>query len=350
MNPLLRLLDANANRAREGLRVLEDLARFVLDRGDLSEVAKRLRHEVTAAMESVEPDAVRRLAARDTPGDVGTTLSTPGELERPSLRSVASAAAARATEALRCLEESAKGLGHAAAARRVEQVRYATYTLEKDLALSLPTGKARQWRLCVLVTESLCTHHSWQGVVERSISGGADCIQLREKGLQDADLLRRARRLVELCRSAPAPVAAIINDRADIAALAKADGVHLGHDDLPIHAARELIGSGMLIGLSTTNITQARAALRSGADYVGLGPMFASTTKHKDHVAGPAFALEFREDESLAYLPHLAIGGITPERASELKVSGIQGIAVSSAVCSVADPAHACRLLLRALV
>lgn len=349
MNPLLRLLDANANRAREGLRVLEDLARFVLDRGDLSELSKRLRHEITASIDLIQPDALLRLASRDTPGDVGTDISTPAEFRRTSAGSIASAAAARATEALRCLEEAAKGLGRIDAASRLEQARYATYTLERELVLSLPTGRAPQWRLCVLVTESLCKHHMWDSVVLQAIEGGADCIQLREKSLGDAALLERAIRLVDLCRTAPTRVAAIVNDRADIAMAAKADGVHLGQDDLPLRAARDLMGASFLIGVSTTNLDQALAALGAGADYVGLGPMFPSTTKQKDHIAGPAYVRRFRADSRFESLPHLAIGGITPERLPELRDAGVKGVAVSSVVCSAPNPAQVCREMLAGL-
>jgi thiamine-phosphate pyrophosphorylase len=342
-----RIIDANANRAREGLRVLEDLARFALDRADLCEAAKQLRHELVSAVSALPLDPVHRLASRDTLGDVGTSISTPAEFHRAGVRSVALAAAARTTEAIRCLEEAAKLLGEPGVAGRFERARYAAYTLEKDLVLALPTGKAPQWRLCVLITESLCTHHSWERVVEQAMQGGADCVQLREKSLSDAELLRRASRLVHLCHAATPRVAAIINDRPDIALLSRADGVHLGQGDLPIRAAREVIGGDALVGVSTSNLEEAREAARHGADYLGIGPMFQTTTKHKDNIAGRAYLEAVLADELFGRLPHLAIGGITPQRVPEL--AGVRGVAVSSVVCGAPDPAQACRALLGAM-
>lgn len=325
---------------------MEDIGRFMLDRSDLTEAAKRLRHEVTAAVGLVWGDPVRTLAARDTGGDVGTGITTKSEMNRTTVRDVALAAASRATEALRCLEESAKLLGSEAAARRLERARYDAYTLERELVLSLPSGSAGQWRLCVLVTEALCRHHSWEGVVGRAISGGADCVQLREKELEDGQFLRRAERLVEMCRSGPRKVAVIVNDRVDIAMLSKADGVHLGQGDVPVRRARELLGSGAVIGVSTSSVVEAREARGMGADYVGLGPMYPTTTKKKERLAGPALVREVMGDEMLAGVPHLAIGGIGPERMGELRDAGVRGVAVSSVVCGAEDPGAVCREIL----
>jgi thiamine-phosphate pyrophosphorylase len=213
------------------------------------------------------------------------------------------------------------------------------------LVLSLPTGIAPQWQLCVLVTGALCVHHSWEGVVEGAIAGGADCIQLREKDLCDSEVLGRAMRLVEMCRGAPHRVATIVNDRGDIAMASGADGVHLGQGDLPVRRARAMLGSGMLIGVSTSSVGEAREAKRLGADYIGLGPMFSTTTKVKDRLAGPGLVREVLADEVLASVPHLAIGGITPERMPELRRAGVRGVAVSSVVCGAEDPAEVCRAL-----
>jgi len=341
------MMDANANRAREGLRVMEDIARFVLDRGDLSSTAKHIRHDLADAVAQATRDPLGRLASRDVEGDVGTSISTPSEARRGGWRDLARAAAGRTSEALRVLEEAAKMLDQPDAAARIEQCRYRTYTLERDLVLSLPSDHAKQWRLCVLLTESLCTHHDWKAVATMAIAGGADCIQLREKTLPDAELLKRARSLVDMCRSAPTHTALIVNDRPDIAALSNAHGVHLGQGDLPVRAARELLGTDAIIGVSTSNLDEARAAQAHGADYLGVGPMFATTTKHKEQIVGPAYLSALLADPTLAQTRHLAIGGITPERIALLP--GVRGVAVSAAVCSAADPMDACQRFIRAL-
>lgn len=348
MHPSLpRLIDAAANRAREALRVMEDLARFVLDDADLCADLKSLRHDLAAALRA-GPDPLALLASRDTPGDVGTTISTDAEYHRPNLPAVAAAASKRLTEALRSIEECFKVDGGQSAdgdrgAKAIEALRYRAYTVEKRLLLALGTGRAAQWRLCVLVTESMCTHLPWEDVVRQSIEGGADCIQLREKSLADAELLRRAHRVVAIAHEMGA--AAVINDRPDIALLSGADGVHLGQDDLPIDHVRRLAGSALLIGVSTGSMDQALAAVRAGADLCGVGPMFPTTTKHKPTLAGPAYLREYLTNPATARVPHLAIGGITPENIAQLAEAGCRGVAVSSAVVNEQRPAVACRAL-----
>lgn len=337
MRDVTRLIDANANRAREALRVMEDGARFLLDDAPLSASIKSIRHDLGAAMRAFAPDCV---LSRDTPGDVGTAISTPAEMERTNPREVLIAAGKRLSEALRSLEEYAK-VADPAAASRFEQLRYRGYEAERALHAAIGTGRARQWALCVLITESLC-RLPWLDVARRSIVGGADCIQLREKSLPDGALLSRAKMLVELCR--PQGVDVVINDRVDIALAAGADGVHLGQEDMPVREARRIAGWRLLIGVSTANIEQARRALRDGADYCGVGPMFPTTTKHKETIAGPAYLREYLAHEP-ALPPHLAIGGITPGNVGELVAAGVKGIAVSSCVCGSEEPERVCGVL-----
>jgi thiamine-phosphate pyrophosphorylase len=350
-----RIIDANANRAREALRCLEDLARFSLNDPALAADLKSLRHDLRGVLDDTGVDAASLLAWRDTPGDVGTSIKAGDENARSNPADIAAANAKRLTEALRSLEECAKAARHdqsaPTAAPTLESLRYRAYELEKRLRLALGTGRARQWALCVLITESLCAHHPWEEVAEQAIEGGADCLQLREKALDDRTLLARANRLVALARAATtdatenARAAVIINDRIDIALLAGADGVHLGQDDLSVTDARRIAGSSLLVGVSTSTIEEAHTAAAAGADYCGVGPMFATTTKDKPRLAGPAYLAAYLHDPRTARLPHLAIGGITPENQPQLVKVGCRGVAVSSAVCAAQRPAVACRAL-----
>jgi thiamine-phosphate pyrophosphorylase len=342
MDTAFRILDANANRAREALRVMEDVARFGLEDMELMESVKSLRHLLRKALEQPALDRGLLLSHRDSVYDQGQFVKTPAELQRRDIRDIAAAAGSRVTEALRSIEESAKVLG--ADPGPIERVRYMAYESEKLLLMALGRGECPQWKLCVLITESLCRHMSWLEVARAALAGGADCLQLREKDLTDRELLSRARELGAL--GAPA---VITNDRPDIALLAGATGVHLGQHDFDIEDVRTLSGFKLLVGVSTTNPDQARAAVRAGADYCGLGPMFPTTTKDKPHLATPAYVAQYLADPVLAARPHLAIGGITPQNARELRAVGCRGIAVSSAVCSAPDPAAACRALLEAL-
>lgn len=338
----LRILDANLNRAREAARVLEDAARFALDDLELCAGFKELRHELTAAAERLPPLD----GARDTAADVGTDLWGTGERARSSLHAVAIAAAKRLGEALRCLEEFGK-IVDAGFAERIRALRYREYALEQRLTSRLAPTAARQWRVCVLVSESLCTRHSWMQVAALAIDGGAEAIQLREKSLGDAELLRRARSLVALCRERGGDrVAAIINDRPDIALLAEAHGVHLGQDDLSVAEVRRLAGRRLMVGVSTHDPQEARQAVAAGADYCGVGAMFPTSTKSREP-SGESFLRAFVAAHPR--VPHLAIGGIDASNVHALRVAGCRGVAVSSSVCGAEDPAAVTRALVAAL-
>lgn len=342
---LIRMIDANLNRAAEALRVGDDLARFVLDDAKLAGEMKALRHGLVEAARAFDPGL--RLAHRDTAGDVGTGLAGATEYARTGAGSIAVAAGGRAAEALRSIEEASKALPQASVAvRAVEQLRYRSYDAFAALTLRLGGGReGRQWALCVLITESLCTHHRWDRVAELAVEGGADCLQLREKTMESGELLARATRLVEIAHAAgrggPRP-SVIVNDRPDIAVLAGADGVHVGQSDLPVAAVRKLAGFTVAVGVSTANLDHARRAASDGADYVGLGPMFVSSTKPKPSLSGVDYLRAFLADPAVSRLPHLAISGISPANAGDLAAAGCRGIAVSSVVCGAADPRRVC--------
>jgi len=339
-----RIIDANANRAREALRVMEDAARFLLDDRELCALLKGMRHELRSALETIPGGLGRLLAHRDAPGDVGTTVATGAEGERASAREAAVAAGRRLAEALRSIEEHAKALAASDAAARIEALRYRAYDAERALTLALGAAGERfdGWRLCVLISEDLCTRHDWLTVATGAIEGGADCVQLREKDLPDGALLERARRLAAAAHERGA--AAVINDRPDIALLAGADGVHLGQEDMTVEDARRIVGFDLIIGVSTAGLEEARTARAAGADYCGVGPMFATTTKRKDRLAGSAYLRDYLEaDPPLP--PSLAIGGITPQRLGDLAHAAAGrrfGVAVSSAVCGAASPREVC--------
>lgn len=343
---LLRLIDANANRAREGLRVMEDTARFVLANAELSLACKETRHDITALVAAMA-DGLGTIAARDAGSDVGAVHSTEGESARESIARVVDAAAGRVGEALRTLEESAKVCGAPQEARGFEAARYRVYDIHKKLMLVIGPAQRRQFRLCVLLTHALCTHHPLLRVAELALAGGADCLQLREKSMCDRELLVCAQRLVAIAREHGATV--FINDRVDVALLSGAHGVHLGQEDLPVLHARELCGSRLLIGASTNTLAEAQDAVRNGADLCGVGPMFPTTTKHKPVLAGPAYLREYLTDDRTSRIPHLAIGGIAPTNVQELAAAGCRGIAVSSAVCGACEPGEVCRELLNVL-
>lgn len=354
----LRILDANLNRAREALRVMEDIARFGLDEHVLARGLKEARHGLREIAERAGIDAALLAVWRDTPGDVGTGMTTSGESTRRNLRDVAIGAGKRAGEALRVLEEMFKAIGDAGTGDRarcaedVKQLRYRVYTLEQCLIERFGSGMARQWRLCVLISESLCTHHSWERVAEMAIEGGANCLQLREKTMSGGELLRRARWLVDIAivkSKGREQASVIINDRPDIAVLSEADGVHIGQGDVPANEARKIVGFNRLVGVSTSCLEEAHAARDSGADYCGVGAMFATATKDKPRVMGVEYLRAYLSDERVGRVPHLAIGGITPENVAELARAGCRGVALSSVVCGADKPREVCEALVRVM-
>ncbi len=335
---VIRILDASLNRAAEGLRVVEDYVRFVLDDPFLTAELKRQRHELAAAA-AVIPSAERH-AARETQRDVGTAISTTEEGRRSDAWNVCAASLKRAEQSLRSLEEYGK-LVDAAFAGRMEMLRYRLYTLEK----AIDVGRASRERLagvrlCVLV-DGRETAAEFERLVSSLVEAGVGMIQLRDKALDDRRLIERAGRLVKLTRGSR--TLSVVNDRADIAAAVHADGVHVGQEDLSVKDARAVVGPRMLIGVSTHNIEQARAAVLDGADYLGAGPTFPSRTKEFDEFAGLDY---LRQVSAEIRLPTFAIGGIGLDNVSDVMAAGCGRVAVGAAVVGADDPARAAGALM----
>jgi thiamine-phosphate pyrophosphorylase len=340
-----RILDANANRAREALRVLEDYCRFVLGDALLSRELKELRHGLAEAL-SILPGGLL-LAARDTDADVGTAITTPSEQERYALRDVVAANIKRLQESLRTLEEYGK-LRSAELGSKLQSLRYRTYTLERMLLLSRDREgagpKLADSRLYVLLSAVTC-RASLEWTIAEAAAGGADVIQLREKSLPDRELLDRARDVRRWTHKGG--VLFIVNDRPDIARLADADGVHLGQDDLAVRDARRILGPDALIGVSTHTLEQLRQAVRDGANYIGVGPTFPSTTKDFDQLAGLDLVRAATAETSL---PAFVLGGVTVKNVGEVVAARGRRVAVSAAIAQADDPRAAASAFIRALV
>jgi thiamine-phosphate pyrophosphorylase len=330
---VLRILDANLNRAREALRVIEDHARFACEDADAAERVKHARHGLRQIVETIGANEL--LAARDIVNDVGRDVKTLAELQRGSTDDVVRAAFARLTEAARVLGEYGK-LAARDAADAAEKLRYQTYELEQCIVLRATLrARFRAVRLYVILTEALCKH-GWYETAEAALRAGADCLQLREKDLPDGELLARAARLRRLTEEHNALLA--INDRPDIARLCAADIVHVGQEDMPVADARRIARANLLVGKSTHTPGQFDAAAAENPDYLAVGPMFASTTKPQAHIAGPE---TLRQVAGRTELPLVGIGGITTDNAGDVIAAGAGCICVCSAVIAADDPAQA---------
>jgi thiamine-phosphate pyrophosphorylase len=363
----IRILDASLNRASEGLRVVEDYVRFALDDRHLTELLKSLRHDLTAASAALPlPD---RHAARDTAHDVGTNVTTAAENRRANALDVCSASLERLKQSLRSLEEYAK-IASPQTAAAFESLRYRLYTIEAAIGRTVDANeRLANVRLYVLV-DGGPSESAFRELVTQAIAGGADAIQLRDKGLSDRDLISRAHLLRELTlqpqalpgggtmvenashhdpRAKPGAAARpllIINDRPDVAAIANADGVHLGQDDMTVKDARSVIGPRKLIGVSTHSIEQARAAVLDGANYIGAGPTFPSRTKEFHEFTGVELLKQIAAE---IRLPAFAIGGVGAENVGQVVAAGFRRIAVSAAIVDAANPQAAASELLSAL-
>ncbi|QDU59871.1 Thiamine-phosphate synthase [Planctomycetes bacterium Pan216] len=332
-----RIIDANANRAREGMRVVEDYVRFARNDAALSLRLKEARHRFQEAFAYLPTTDL--LASRDTTGDVGTRLTTRAEASRASVRDVVQANLKRSQEAVRTLEEYAKTIS-AVAGRIFESVRYELYTLERLLLIqSEAAGRIAGASLYWLADPDACSR-TLDWMVERAVAGGVQVVQLRDKRSEDRELLR----LAQLVRRITAQAGAmfIMNDRPDIARLVDADGVHVGQEELPVAQVRRIVGTEMLVGVSTHSLEQARQAVLDGADYIGIGPVFPSRTKQFDAFAGIPSVKQVASEISL---PAFAIGGIGPGNLPQVMDAGATRIAVGHVLCVCDDPASMARQL-----
>ncbi|MGL4465673.1 MAG: thiamine phosphate synthase, partial [Planctomycetia bacterium] len=340
-----RIVDANANRAREALRVMEDYARFVLEDRELGRTIKELRHELRDALGFLPAHWLT--AARDAVGDVGATVDAADEHHRRDLPAVAVANCKRAQEALRSMEECAK-LESVAAAMKLERLRYRLYTVEKRLTVlgrsaDLSTGPLAGRVLYWLIDPNECAG-TLDWMIAQGAAGGVGVVQLRDKRSSDRELLDVARAVRRYTREAG--VLFIVNDRPDLARLVRADGVHVGQDDLPVREVRRLVGPDLLVGVSTHTIEQAREATAEGADYIGVGPVFPSKTKSFTEFPGLAFVRQVAEE---IMTPAYCIGGVTPENTPTVVAAGGARVAVAGALSSTPEPSGVARAFRAAL-
>ncbi|HEY9847954.1 MAG TPA: thiamine phosphate synthase [Leptolyngbyaceae cyanobacterium] len=317
-----RILDANLDRAREGLRIVEEWCRFGLDSAELAGECKQMRQEIARW----HTQDLR--AFRDTVGDVGTELTHPQEESRSGIGQLLQANLCRIEEAFRVLEEYGK-LYQTEMGATFKQMRYRVYTLESNLL-----GYHRQQKLLrshlYLVTS---VSDNLLPVVEAALQGGLSLVQYRDKNSDDDVRIDAVQKLRKLCRVYDALF--IVNDRVDLALAVDADGVHLGQQDMPIAVARQLLGPHRLIGRSTTNPEEMQRAIAEGADYIGVGPVYDTPTKVGKAAAGLDFV---RYAASQASIPWFAIGGIDPTNLNDVLSAGAERIAVVRAIMQAEQP------------
>jgi thiamine-phosphate pyrophosphorylase len=339
---LNRIIDANLNRATEALRTLEEISRFYLDNKALSEQLKLIRHNLADIIDTNYPEL---LNSRNTENDVGIDISNP--TEKKNVLDVFKANIKRLQQALRVLAEfgQAEGLDIS----RFESARYDSYTLEKnmfkELSKKLKTLKLHDKKLYLVTDRSkFNSQDEFLDKIALALKGGVQIVQLREKNATAREFIDLGRKVKELCALYDALF--IINDRVDIANIVGADGVHLGQDDIDINSARHIIGKDAIIGISTHSSEQAKKAVESGADYIGVGPVFETPTKPGRQAVGLEYVKWASQN---VYIPWYAIGGINLDNVNEVINAGASRIAVVRAIINADNPESAANEFLKDL-
>ena len=334
---IYQIIDANLDRAREGLRVLEDWARFGLGKEKYVEKIKNFRQILGKNHLEVYKQS------RNHTQDKCKGLIHQEQIKRKTPQQIISSNSGRVQEALRVIEEFSR-LSDNKLSKIASQIRYEIYTIEIDL-LSLSKRKQAEEILkendLYVITdrkENLLT------IIEDILNAGVKIIQHRFKKGTDKDHLKEAIQIKNLCKKYNSLF--IVNDRIDIALASNADGIHLGQDDLDLKIARKLLGHSKIIGISANNKIDISNALKGGCDYIGIGPVFESSTKKDKKPLGIENIKTLTKDLNI---PWFAIGGITTTNISYLKRHGFNKVALISQIMDSEDPKEVANIILKEL-
>ncbi len=307
----LRIIDANFNRLIEAIRVLEEISRFILNDKLLSAKLKNIRSSIKDEILKIyKGDDL--VSSRDSKNDVGRTFYTKSESNRESIYSIITSNLKRGQEASRVLEEFTK-LTSKSTGKFFKNIRFKLYELEKTFAKTeLISNKKEKldFDLYVVTDPDVLSKKPIIKAVQDAIEGGAKIVQFRDKKCSMKEYYQTAKKLSILCKKLGAVF--IVNDHIDICLAVDADGIHLGQDDIPIKVARKILGDDKIIGLSTHSFEQAMNGLKSGADYISIGPIFQTPSKPNSKNLGIPLLKKIANNikKSNKPLPFAAIGGI----------------------------------------
>ena len=325
-NRIAQLIDANLDRAREGLRVMEDWCRFGLKRSDFSIQIKDWRQQLGIHHHNIYRKA--RLTSKDPAMGVSHSL----QKVRLTPEAIFIANSSRVQEALRVIEEFTR-ITDPMLSEIATKIRYKTYEIEIKV-LNTTEGIKKRTILKDCSIYLLTNNHRDLGdIVIQALKAGVKIVQYREKFLSDNEKISQAKGLASICKKYNSLF--IVNDRIDIALAVDADGIHLGQDDISPKIARELLGNEKIIGQSTHCLEDIKNAEEEGCDYIGIGPIFYSKTKKHLKPIGIDY-LNKGLNETL--LPAFAIGGINSSNIKKLNQLNNIRIAVSDAIINSSDP------------
>jgi len=334
---IYQIIDANLDRAREGLRVLEDWARFGLGKEKYVEKIKNFRQILGKNHLEVYKQSRNHIK------DKCKGLTHQEQFNRKTSEQIISSNSARVQEALRVIEEFSRLQNHELS-KIASEIRYEIYTIEIDL-LSYSKFKKSEEILkkndLYVITDQ---KDNLLKTIEEILIAGVRIIQYRFKTGTDQDHLKKAIQIKNLCKKYNSLF--IVNDRIDIALASNADGIHLGQDDLDLKTARKLLGYSKIVGVSANNAIDISNALKDGCDYLGIGPVFETTTKKNKIPLGIEKIKTLTKD---LIIPWFAIGGIKSKNISYLKRNGFKKVALVSELMNSEDPKEDAMMILKKL-
>jgi len=342
-NKIFRMLDANLNRATEGLRVAEDVVRFVLDDSKLTSKLKDIRHQIVEIVKRLSGPKSVSLFVRNVHSDVGAKRSTKEEGRRKNVLDIFMANIKRAEESIRVFEEMSK-LFPSNLGPKFKKIRFEIYDIEQNAASKLKKKIKLDFNLYVITDPSFGKSHLY--IMKAAAKAGAKIVQLRDKNMTRLEYLKTAKVMSKWAKKHD--ITFIVNDHPDIAEKVHADGVHLGLKDAKKAVRRKpsAVSDGMMIGISASNLKEAVKAQRLGADYIGFGPVF--DTPMKPGVK-PLGIKALKGVMKRVTIPLVAIGGINRSNIGQIRAAGCDKVAVIRAVLGARDIAKATRELIRIL-
>lgn len=337
-----RLIDANLNRLREGLRVVEDTFRFIGNDDKITQQFRKLRHKVTYVTSNLPPNIFSGVHSRNVAKDVGPALEEKELRYRQDVKHIIRANLKRSQESARVIEEYLK-LCHRDTPFR--QIRYRLYDLEKKvlehpLVLNMSNRVHSDLVKTFIRDESgglygiidyqylRSAKRDCRVAVEQVVCGGCRLIQFRAKGLDKRTLVRLAKEICLIVHKEGGKM--IINDWPEIALKCDADGVHLGCDDCSISKARRILGQGRIIGRTCRDLEQGRKAINEGSDYLSFGPVFPTRTKKIE--ISPIGTKVLAKARDAFDIPVVAIGGINVRNLTGVFQNGADAVAMISGI------------------
>ena len=334
---IFQIIDANLDRAREGLRVLEDWARFGLGKEKYVKSIKNFRQ----ILGKNHLDVYKQ--SRNFIEDKCKGLTHQEQINRKTPEQIISSNSGRVQEALRVIEEFSR-LKNQELSKIASEIRYEIYNLEIDLLNTSERKKSEE----ILKENDLYAitdqKENLLEIIEDILIAGVKIIQYRFKKGTDQNNLEKAIQIKNLCKRYNSLF--IVNDRVDIALLSNADGIHLGQDDLSIKTARRLIGKEKIIGISANNEKDISQAIKDGCNYIGIGPVFKSSTKKDKEPLGLEKIKKLTKELKL---PWFAIGGISKDNIHNLRKYGVRKVALVSELMNSESPKEDAIMILREL-